>query len=118
MRHGNTVDAAEPSRAVTLLHGKVKGMKHYILAKFSDGTNWRCLVQPVRALFEQTLAIRGVHAVSVHTSCSERSNRYHLMIEIDMEPAALPLYDASEAHRVWKEAYGPLLASKAIFDCE
>ena len=93
-------------------------MKHYVIAKFKEDTDWHCLVQPVRSLFEQTLSIRGVHAVNVQPSCSERAGRYHLMIEIDMEPGALPVYDGCDAHRVWKEAYGPLLESKAIFDCD
>ena len=31
---------------------------------------------------------------------------------------ALPLYDVSAPHRLWKEEFGPLLAQKAIFDFE
>ena len=31
---------------------------------------------------------------------------------------ALPLYDGSAPHHLWKEEFGPLLAQKAIFDFE
>ena len=41
-----------------------------------------------------------------------------LLIVLDMEPEALPLYDASAPHRLWKEEFGPLLVQKAIFDFE
>ena len=37
---------------------------------------------------------------------------------MDMDAAALPLYDASEPHRTWKEKFGPLLDGKTIFDHE
>ncbi len=36
------------------------------------------------------------------------------MICMDMDAAALPLYDASEPHRTWKETFGPLLEGKTI----
>jgi hypothetical protein len=38
------------------------------------------------------------------------------MIEIEMDPEALPLYDKSAPHKEWKERYGGLLAAKTIFD--
>ena len=41
-----------------------------------------------------------------------------LMIVVDMEKSALEAWDASALHRRWKERFGSLLASKAIFDCE
>ena len=32
-------------------------MKHYIIVKFTEGTDVKALVEPVRAIFEETLAI-------------------------------------------------------------
>ena len=48
----------------------------------------------------------------------DRTNRYDMLIVITMEESALPLYDACDAHHHWKDAYGPLIEKKAIFDCE
>ena len=93
-------------------------MKHYIISKFADGCEVAPLVEPVRALFEQTLSIPGIHGVRVLPCCIDRPNRYDLMIEIDMDKEALEAYDACAAHKQWKQEYGPLLASKAIFDSE
>ena len=93
-------------------------MKHYILAKFTEGTDTAALVEPVRKIFAETLSIPGIHALAVKPSCSDRANRYDLMIVLDMDPEALPAYDASEPHHRWKDQYGPITAKKAIFDCE
>lgn len=93
-------------------------MRHFIIVKFKDGTDKNALVQPVKELFETCLAIDGVHDVNLHLSCSQRSNRYDMMIEMVMEPEALPVYDDSESHRMWKAEYGKYIAAKAIFDCD
>lgn len=93
-------------------------MKHHILAKFKEGTDWKALAEPVRALFEETLSISGIHGVELKLNCIDRANRYHMMIILDMEPEALPAYDACEPHLRWKKDYGDLLEKKAIFDCE
>ncbi len=93
-------------------------MKHYIIAKFTEGTDPRPLLPAIRELFEKTLTIPGIHAVRVKPCCIDRPNRYDLMIEIDMEKEALPAYDSSAPHHEWKEKYGPLLQAKAIFDSE
>ena len=93
-------------------------MKHYILAKWNKDCDRESLLQPVREIFEETLAIPGVHAVRLKPCCIDRPNRYDLMIEIDMDREALPLYDESAPHRKWKELYGNMLLSKAIFDSE
>lgn len=93
-------------------------MKHYIIVKFTEGTDTAALAGPVRELFAETLAIPGIHGVQVHLSCTDRPNRYDLMIEMDMDREALPAYDASEPHLRWKKEYGDRIASKAIFDCE
>ena len=93
-------------------------MKHFIIAKFKEGVDWKPLAEPVRALFTETLSIPGIHGVEVKTNCIDRANRYHMMIIIDMEPEALPVYDACEPHHRWKADYGELLEKKAIFDSE
>lgn len=93
-------------------------MKHYIIVKFTEGTDVAALLEPVRAIFAETLAIEGIHGLELKPSCSDRANRYDLMIVLDMDPGALPAYDASEPHLRWKTEYGPITAKKAIFDCE
>ena len=93
-------------------------MRHYIIAKFRPEVDWRALVEPVRAIFEETLEIEGVTGVWVYPSNSDRENRFHLMVEMELTPAALAAYDVSKPHLRWKETYGPLLESKTIFDRE
>ena len=93
-------------------------MKHYILVKFVEGVDVDALVRPVQEIFDQTLSIPGVHGALLKRSCSDRANRYDLMIEMDMDRQALPAYDVSEPHLRWKSEYGALVAKKAIFDCE
>ena len=93
-------------------------MKHYIIAKLKDSSRKNELAGPVRALFEEALEIPGIHSVQVKPCCIDRPNRYDLMIVIDMDPEALPLYDASSPHKQWKEQYGDLLEKKTIFDSE
>lgn len=48
----------------------------------------------------------------------DRPNRYDLLILICMDKTALPAFDESEVHHVWKDTYTPFIAQKAIFDCE
>ena len=93
-------------------------MKHHILVKFTEGTDVQALLKPVQAIFAETLRIPGIHGLELKPSCSDRANRYDLMIVLDMDPEALPAYDASEPHHRWKAEYGPITAKKAIFDCE
>lgn len=92
-------------------------MRHHILVKWKKD-----IARPdhavIDALFHQALAIPGVHSVSVHPNVIDRSNRYDLLILLCMDKEALPLYDACPMHHEWKDTYGPLIESKAIFDCE
>lgn len=92
-------------------------MNHYIIVKFTEGTDVRALAEPVRKIFEETLAIPGIHALTVKTSNSDRANRYDLMIILNMDKEALAAYDVSEPHLRWKKEYGDRIAKKAIFDC-
>ena len=73
---------------------------------------------PVQAIFEETLSIPGIHGVDLKVSNSTRSNRYDLMIVMDVDKEALPDYDISEPHIRWKNEYGDRIAKKAIFDCD
>ena len=93
-------------------------MKHYIISKFQEDCDWRSMVGAITELFEETLQIPGVHGVKVKPCCINRSNRYDIMIEMDMDPDALEAYDACEAHKKWKKEYGDLLQAKTIFDSE
>ena len=93
-------------------------MKHYIIVKFTEGTDVKTLVEPVREIFSRTLSIPGIHGLELKTSNSDRANRFDLMIILDMEKEALPAYDTSEPHLSWKNRYGELIAKKAIFDCD
>ena len=93
-------------------------MKHYIISKFQEGCDWRPMVGAITELFEQTLEIPGIHSVKVKSCCVNRSNRYDLMIEMDMDREALEVYDECEAHKIWKQEYGELLLKKTIFDSE
>ena len=96
-------------------------MKHCIIVKYKeDVTNERkkALVPEIRELFQHTTEIDGIYGVKLYENCIDRKNRYDLMIEITMEKEALPVYDDCEWHHIWKEQYGTLLESKAIFDWE
>ena len=93
-------------------------IEHYIIVKFTEGTDVKALVEPVRGIFEETLTIPGVDSLDIRTSNSDIANRYDLMIIITMEKEALPAYAASEPHIRWKREYGDRIAKKAIFDCD
>ncbi|MBO7520501.1 MAG: hypothetical protein J6T73_06965 [Clostridia bacterium] len=93
-------------------------MKHYIIVKFKQGFDYNSSIADITAIFKKTLEIEGVNSVLVKPSNSERENRYDLMIEMDMEKEALPLYDVSSPHVFWKEKYGGYIDKKAIFDCD
>ena len=93
-------------------------MKHHILVKFTEGTEVSALLEPIRALFAPLLELPGIHGLALKPNCVDRPNRYDLMIVLDMDRSALPVYDASEPHLRWKRDYGDRIAKKAIFDCE
>ena len=93
-------------------------IEHYIIVKFTEGTDVKALVEPVRGIFEETLEIPGVDSLDIRISNSDIANRYDLMIIITMEKEALPAYAASEPHIRWKREYGDRIAKKAIFDCD
>lgn len=65
-------------------------MKHYIISKFRPGTPWREYLPEIEAIFARTLTIDGVHGVDIFPSCSERPNRFDLMICMDMGRRVAP----------------------------
>ena len=99
-------------------------MKHLIIVKFKENV-WnredaasRKMLADIREIFDGAKQIEGVHTVNIYENVTPRSNRHDLMIEMEMEPEALPVYDASAAHQEWKEKYGSYIQSKTIFDYE
>lgn len=93
-------------------------MKHFIIVKFKDKSDTKRLLPDICRLFDKALLIDGVTDVKVHPSCSDRENRYSLMIEMTLTSAGLVAYDVSDMHKEWKNTYGDRIESKAIFDCE
>jgi len=96
-------------------------MKHCIIVKYTEEVSperKKTLIPEIQALFDNTKSIEGVHAVTLRENVIDRPNRYDLVIELDMEPEALPVYDACIWHKQWKTDYSTLLKSKAIIDLE
>ncbi len=95
-------------------------MKHCILAKYRPEVYPRReeLLPRIREIFAPAAELPGVHSITVYPNCVARENRYDVLIVLDMASEALPVYDVSAPHRLWKEEFGPLLAQKAIFDFE
>lgn len=96
-------------------------MKHCILVKFVENveeSKKKELIPEIKELFNHTKEIEGVHFIEVIENCVDRSNRYDLLIRMDMEKDALEEYDACKWHKMWKDEYGDLLEKKAIFDYE
>lgn len=100
------------------MKGEMHMMEHYIIVKFTGGTDVKALVEPVRGIFEETLEIPGIHSLDIRVSNSDIANRFDLMIIITMEKEALSAYAASEPHIRWKKEYGDRIEKKAIFDCD
>ena len=88
-----------------------------IMAKFSDrSVLTEELFTALERLFSAAGELPGVKGARLIRNIVDRENRYDLLIEIDMTPEALPVWDGSDIHRRWKAEYGALLQSKAIFD--
>ena len=90
-------------------------LRHCIVVKFKE-RGWEMELPAIQSLFRQVLLLPGVHDVSFFENAVKRPNRYDLMIQIEMEENALERYDGCKAHQEWKEKYGGMLESKAIFD--
>ena len=64
-------------------------MKHFIIAKFKENIDWKSLVPEITAHFDAARQIDGISDVIIHTSCSDRANRFHLMIELQSPPCIM-----------------------------
>lgn len=94
-------------------------MKHHILVKWKERPqDAAALCREVEEVFRPALDIPGVHGLQVIPNVIDRPNRYDMLVLLTMDEFALPLYDQCDAHHHWKDAYGPLIEKKAIFDCE
>jgi hypothetical protein len=90
-------------------------MKHLIIVKFKENI-WNREDAASREMLAKQ--IEGVHTVNIYENVTPRPNRHDLMIEMEMDPEALPVYDASATHQEWKARYGKYIQTKTIFDYE
>lgn len=93
-------------------------MKHLIIVKSVPEVDPHAFAMEAKKHFQDIVAVPGVHAVRVIEGIREHENRYHFIVEIDMEKDALPAYNVSACHHAWKEKYGSWIEKKAIFDYE
>lgn len=94
-------------------------MKHCILVKWNETvTDKAAIAEQAERVFAPVTGIPGVHGITLRKNIIDRPNRYDLLIEIDMEPEALNVYDDSAAHHAWKDGFGARIEKKAIFDFE
>lgn len=90
-------------------------MKHLIIVKFKEEISDK-IIADIDTLFKKALQIDGIYDIHIYKNIIALSNRYDLIIEIEMEKEALKLFDSSEIHHKWKEQYSPYIESKIIFD--
>ena len=94
-------------------------MLHHILVKWNDQVTDKKETNRLAAeAFAGATTIPGVSACELIPSCSDRSNRYDLMIRLTMTWEGLQAYDVSDMHAAWKKNFSHLMESKCIFDCE
>ena len=94
-------------------------MKHQIIVKSAESVkDVSAFAKLAETHFQDVLEIPGIHSVKVIEGIREHENRYHFIIEIDMDKSALPDYNKSKCHHDWKEKYASWIEKKAIFDYE
>lgn len=94
-------------------------MLHHILVKWNEEADSReVMLKKAAEAFAGATGIPGVSACELVPSCSDRANRYDLMIRMEMTPEGLEAYDASPMHKAWKDNFSRFMAAKAIFDCD
>lgn len=94
-------------------------MKHVILVKWNDNVlDKEPILIEAKSVFEKLLNIDGIKSVKLHKNVINRTNRFDLMIVIEMNKEVLPVYDESQPHKEWKEKFGKYVENKAIFDFE
>ena len=94
-------------------------IKHHIIVKWNSFVkDKKAFLQDIQGIFDKLLVYKEVKSVKILENVINRSNRFDLMICIEMEEQFLPTYDASEPHHEWKQKYGKFVENKAIFDSE
>ena len=93
-------------------------MKHYIIVKFNKDYNYLKEINKIKNLFDESLKIDGVNKVDIYTSNSKLSNRYDLMIKMEVTQDGLKRFDSSWIHDKWKSDYKQYIEDKTIFDCD
>ena len=94
-------------------------MKHVILVKWNKTVlDKESILIEAKNIFEKLLNIEGIKSVMLHKNVINRTNRYDLMVVIEMNKEVLPIYDESQPHKEWKEKFGKYVENKAIFDFE
>ena len=64
-------------------------MKHYIIVKFEKTVNVKELLNPIKALFDRAIDIKGVDEIEIYTSNIKLPNRHDLMIKMTLSRQAL-----------------------------
>ena len=94
-------------------------MKHCILVKWNAlVSDKEVMLQKISYIFGKLLSFNEIHDVKIHKNVINRSNRYDLLICIEMDKDFLTKYDESEPHHEWKEKLEKYVENKAIFDYE
>ena len=94
-------------------------MKHCILVKWnSEVKDKKAILPDILCIFDKLLVLDGINDIKLYENVVDRSNRFDLMICIEMEKSVLTIYDESEPHHIWKEKYGKFVEKKAVFDFE
>ena len=76
------------------------------------------MIDDISNLFHELTDIEGIYSVTIKQNCINRENRYHLLIQIDMDIDTLSIYDESNVHKQWKKQYSEYIETKAILDYE
>ena len=95
-------------------------MQHHVIVKFNETVRDKiALADEIGTLFKgMEGTVPGVRKVSPHKNCINMSNRYDLMIIVDMDKEALEPYTNSPIHDNWINNYSKYLESKVIMDYE
>ncbi len=93
-------------------------MKHYIIVKFNSEYDYLKELDKIKSLFNEAFKINGVNNINIYTSNSKLSNRYDLMIKMELTQDSLIDFDNSWIHKKWKNDYGKYIVNKTIFDCD
>ena len=64
-------------------------MEHYIIVKFIDNYNYLDEINNIKELFNESLNINGINKIDIYISNSKLSNRYDLMIKMNLSHDAL-----------------------------